>query len=56
MEDRVAGRIGDVVVVMTQSGAVVNSARMRPETLRLLGQHGALTEDERLIPLFSTLL
>jgi hypothetical protein len=52
VEDRVAGRIGDVLAVMTDQIAVVNSARMRPEQLRLIGQHGALSDAERLVPLF----
>jgi len=56
VEDRVAGRIGDVVAVMTETIAVVDSARMRPETVRLTGQHGALTDAERLVPLFSRVL
>lgn len=56
VEERVAGRIGDVVAVMTETIAVVDSARMRPETLRLVGQHGALTDAERLVPLFARLL
>ncbi|WP_328291916.1 alkaline phosphatase family protein [Kineococcus sp. NBC_00420] len=53
VEERVAGRIGDVLAVMREPIAVVNSARMRPETLRLVGQHGALSDLERLVPLFS---
>ena len=56
VEERVAGRIGDVLAVMTEPVAVVDSARMRPETLRLVGQHGALTDDERLVPLFLAVL
>jgi len=52
VEDRVRGRIGDVLAVMTDQIAVVNSARMRPEQLRLVGQHGALSDAERLVPLF----
>ena len=56
VEARVAERIGDVLVVMTDLTAVVDSARMRPEALRLLGQHGALTDAERHVPLFSVLL
>jgi hypothetical protein len=52
VEDRVAERIGDVLVVMRETLAVVNSARMRPEQLRLVGQHGALSDAERLVPLF----
>ncbi|WP_432488117.1 alkaline phosphatase family protein [Kineococcus sp. SYSU DK018] len=56
VEERVTGRIGDVLAVMTGPVAVVDSTRMRPETLRLVGQHGALTDDERLVPLFTALL
>jgi hypothetical protein len=51
--DRVAARIGDVLAVMRDDLAVVNSATMRPETLRLVGQHGALSDAERLVPLFT---
>ncbi|MCI2240391.1 alkaline phosphatase family protein [Paenibacillus sp. TRM 82003] len=56
VEEHVSGRIGDVLAVMTAPVAVVDSARMRPEALRLLGQHGALTDDERLVPLFTAVL
>ncbi|MFB9377941.1 alkaline phosphatase family protein [Kineococcus gynurae] len=56
VEDRVRGRIGDVLVVAAGEFAVVDSSRMRPESLRLVGQHGALSDAERRIPLFSTLL
>ncbi|GAB3262699.1 hypothetical protein GCM10027586_19870 [Kineococcus gypseus] len=56
VEERVSGRIGDVLAVMSAPVAVVDSARMRPETLRLVGQHGALTDDERLVPLFTAVL
>jgi len=56
VEDRVAPRIGDVLVVMRELTAVVDSARMRPAALRLVGQHGALTDAERLVPLFGVLL
>ncbi|MEZ0163762.1 alkaline phosphatase family protein [Kineococcus sp. LSe6-4] len=52
VEDRVAARIGDVLAVMRDDLAVVNSRTMRPETLRLVGQHGALSDAERLVPLF----
>jgi hypothetical protein len=46
-------RIGDVVVMMLGSGAVVDSERMRPELLRLRGMHGSVTSAERAVPLVS---
>nr|WP_218886524.1 nucleotide pyrophosphatase/phosphodiesterase family protein [Kineococcus aurantiacus] len=52
VEDRVRARIGDVLAVMREDTAVVDSDRMRPQTLRLIGQHGALSDAERLVPLF----
>ncbi len=45
-------RIGDVVVGCLGSVAVVDSVRMRPEALALLGHHGSITADETAIPLF----
>ena len=44
-------RIGDVVAVATGPYAVVDSATMDAGSMSLLGQHGALTEDELLVPL-----
>lgn len=49
----VSARIGDVVAVMLDDGAVVDSERMRRELLRLRGFHGSVTEDERAVPLVS---
>ena len=46
-------RIGDVVVVSTGTTSVVRSVA-EPMFSRLLGHHGALTDDELLIPLLST--
>jgi len=46
-------RIGDVVAIATHEVAVVRSAA-EPFMSRLVGQHGALTDDERLVPLLST--
>ncbi|WP_168581360.1 alkaline phosphatase family protein [Gephyromycinifex aptenodytis] len=51
VEPAVRDRIGDVLVVMRERVAVVDSRTQRPELLRLIGQHGALTEDELAIPL-----
>jgi hypothetical protein len=46
-------RIGDVVVSMLGDGAVVDSERMRPQVLRLVGLHGSVTTAERAVPLVS---
>ena len=45
-------RIGDVLVNCLGSMAVVDSVRMRPELIALLGLHGSVSEDEIAIPLF----
>jgi hypothetical protein len=44
-------RIGQVVAAATAPVAVVDSARERPELLRLIGLHGSLTAAEQLVPL-----
>ena len=46
-------RIGDVVAVSTGATAVVQWQR-EARFSALVGQHGALTDDERLVPLLST--
>ncbi|MGG5258878.1 alkaline phosphatase family protein [Phycicoccus avicenniae] len=43
-------RIGDVVVASADDLAVVDSARMRPQLLALVGMHGALTSEELDVP------
>ncbi len=43
-------RIGDVVVAMRDTFAVVDSRRARPELLALLGLHGSLSDDEMAVP------
>jgi len=52
VRDEVALRIGDVIVNCTGDLAVVDSVRMRPVLLTLLGLHGSVTADETAIPLF----
>lgn len=49
----VLARIGDVLVLMLDDGAVVDSVRMRPEMVRLRGFHGSVTDEERAIPLIT---
>ncbi|MBM6402490.1 alkaline phosphatase family protein [Phycicoccus sonneratiae] len=43
-------RIGDVVVAAADDLAVVDSARMRPQLLALVGMHGSLTGEELDVP------
>ncbi|MEV1007644.1 nucleotide pyrophosphatase/phosphodiesterase family protein [Streptomyces sp. NPDC049881] len=50
VEARVRDRIGDVVVAMTGSAAVVASRR-EPKESALVGMHGSLTPAEQLVPL-----
>lgn len=51
VEDRVRGRIGDVVVAARDSFALVDSRTARPQVLALIGQHGSLTAAEQQVPL-----
>ncbi|WP_295701525.1 nucleotide pyrophosphatase/phosphodiesterase family protein [Lapillicoccus sp.] len=46
----VRARIGDVLVLMKDNFAVVETGRTRPEVLALRGLHGSVTADERAIP------
>ncbi len=51
--DHVRPRIGDVLAIAAGRIAIVDSSTARPELLRLLGQHGALTPDEVLVPVLA---
>ncbi len=51
VDDRVLGRIGDVLVAAAELFAFVDSRIASPAELKLLGQHGSLTEEEQLVPL-----
>jgi hypothetical protein len=51
VQDRVRGRIGDVVVAARGTFALVDSRTARPQLLALIGQHGSLTAAEQLVPL-----
>ena len=46
----VEGRIGDLVVVMSGSFAVVHSGLMRKEVVALLGLHGSTSAAELAVP------
>jgi len=50
VEQRVSGRIGDLVIVTSGSFAIVHSGLMRPEFVRLLGQHGSTSDAELAVP------
>lgn len=50
VEDRVRGRLGDVVVAMSGDAAVVASRR-EPNESALVGMHGSATSAEQLVPL-----
>jgi hypothetical protein len=43
-------RIGDLLAVAVGRIAIVDSRTARPELLRLVGQHGARTREESLVP------
>lgn len=51
VDDRVTGRIGDVVVAGRSPFAFVDSRMGTGQELRLIGQHGSLTDDEQQVPL-----
>ncbi len=51
VEERVKPRIGDVLVAASGSFGLVDSRVAAPQVLKLVGQHGSLTEAEQLIPL-----
>ncbi|GAA1143386.1 alkaline phosphatase family protein [Nesterenkonia lutea] len=49
--DRVAGRIGDVLVAVHADIALYHCDRVGQAPLSMVGQHGSLTEAERRVPL-----
>jgi type I phosphodiesterase/nucleotide pyrophosphatase len=53
--EHVQPRIGDLLVIPTGPTAIVDSATARPELLRLVGQHGARTPEETLVPVVAVL-
>ena len=55
VSDRVAPRIGDVVVATASELAIVDSRHHRPQLLALIGLHGSLTTEETAIPLLTVL-
>jgi hypothetical protein len=53
VEGHVLPRIGDLLAVALGRIAVVDSLTARPELLRLVGQHGARTPQETLVPVLA---
>ncbi|MDN5789889.1 MAG: alkaline phosphatase family protein [Micrococcales bacterium] len=53
IRDGVAARIGDLIVNMRGSFAIVHSGLMRPELVRLLGLHGSTSDAEIAIPVIA---
>jgi hypothetical protein len=51
VDDRVRGRIGDVIVAGIGPFTLVDSRTATPHVLKLIGQHGSLTAAEQLVPL-----
>lgn len=51
VSERVLPRIGDVVAAAREHVAVLDSRRMPPDQLALVGLHGSLTPEELLVPL-----
>ena len=56
VEERVLNRIGDVVVAAAGGFAFVDSRTTPDSELRLIGQHGSLTEQEQLVPLLQRIV
>ncbi|MEO5834076.1 MAG: nucleotide pyrophosphatase/phosphodiesterase family protein [Nakamurella sp.] len=53
VDERVRPRIGDVLVAAAGDFGLVDSRVVDRKVLRLVGQHGSLTEAEQLVPLLS---
>ncbi|MGL4172469.1 MAG: alkaline phosphatase family protein [Actinomycetota bacterium] len=53
VSDAVLPRIGQVFVVCQPGFAIVDSRRMRPQALALVGQHGAWSAQESQVPLLT---
>lgn len=51
VDARVVGRIGDVVIAARDQFAFVDSRTATRQELKLIGQHGSLTDVEQMVPL-----
>ena len=55
VDQRVSGRIGDVVIAAATPFTFIDSRTATPHELKLIGQHGSLTSAEQLVPLLQHL-
>jgi hypothetical protein len=53
VDERVVGRIGDVLVMPSEGLALFDSRRASPQAFSMVGQHGSLTRAEREVPLLT---
>ncbi len=53
VSEHILPRIGDLIAVCDPGFAVIDAARMRPQALALIGQHGAWSPQESLVPLLT---
>ena len=51
VEDDVAGRIGDVLILAREAIAFYDLRRVRAQAMEVTGQHGSITKAEREVPL-----
>jgi len=51
VDDRVLGRVGDVLVAAADAFTFIDSRTAAPSELKLIGQHGSLTDAEQIVPL-----
>lgn len=56
VDDRIAPRIGDVLIAARGDFALIDSATMHEKALKLIGHHGSLTEAEQTVPLLTTVV
>lgn len=53
VDDRIAPRIGDLLIAARGDFALIDSTTMHQKALKLIGHHGSLTEAEQLVPLLT---
>ncbi len=56
VDERVFGRIGDVVVAANQRLSFIDSRTASSQEMALIGQHGSLTDEEQQVPLMELVI